>query len=518
MNDTIIDTGFNFDNSYAEQLEGFYVSLKGDKAPAPALVKLNQSLAALLGLDLVALKESDLAAMFSGGMTLKGASPLAQAYAGHQFGGFSPQLGDGRALLLAEVIDAQGDRYDIQLKGSGRTMFSRGGDGKAALAPVLREYLLGEAMFALGVPTTRALAAVTTGEQVYREGMLPGAVLARVASSHLRVGTFEYFAARGEADKVKQLADYTIQRHFPELKDAPARYLGLLRAVCEKQALLVANWMCLGFVHGVMNTDNVTISGETIDYGPCAFIDHYDPAAVFSSIDRQGRYAFGNQSSISQWNLARLAETLLPLIHSDQEESVRLATDEVIAFEARYQSFWLDGMRKKLGLSTIEERDHDLATALHTAMAGQNVDFTLLFRGLSALVPGYVAPGAVVQDKISAVPDKGDVEGKLSAVRDLFDDPQAFDQWYATWLERLARDSMTVDKRIASMNAVNPIYIPRNHKVEEALQAAEQDANYVLFEKLMQVLEKPFEQRDGLEDYVGPAPKEFGPYKTFCGT
>ena len=501
MTDTMIDTGFNFDNSYAEQLEGFYVSLKGDKAPAPTIVKLNQSLAALLGLDLAALKESDLAAMLSGGMTIKDASPLAQAYAGHQFGGFSPQLGDGRALLLAEVIDTQGARRDVQLKGSGRTSFSRGGDGKAALAPVLREYLIGEAMFALGVPTTRALAAVTTGEQVYREGALPGAVLARVASSHLRVGTFQYFAARGEADKVKQLADYTIQRHFPELKGAPDRYLGLLRAVSEKQALLVAKWMCIGFVHGVMNTDNVTISGETIDYGPCAFIDFYDPAAVYSSIDRQGRYAFGNQSAITQWNLARLAETLLPLIHSDQEESVRLATNEVIAFEARYQSLWLEGMRKKLGLATIEESDHDLATALHTAMADQKVDFTLLFRGLS-----------------SVVPDQNGVEGKLSAVRDLFDEPQVFDQWYASWLERLARDSMTVDKRIASMNEVNPIYIPRNHKVEEALQAAEQDANYALFEELMQVLEKPFEQRDGLEAYEAPAPKDFGPYKTFCGT
>lgn len=495
MTDRHIDTGLNFDNSYAEQLEGFYAPFIGDKAPAPKLISLNRSLAETLGFDLNGLKEEDLASIFSGGALLKDASPLAQVYAGHQFGGFSPQLGDGRALLLAEVLDDNNERYDIHLKGSGRTPFSRGGDGKAVLGPVLREYILGEAMHGLNVPTTRALAAVSTGEQIFRDEMLPGAVLARVASSHLRVGTFQFFAAREENDKVKQLADYTIERHFPELMGSKDQYLGMLRAVCNRQASLLAQWMHVGFVHGVMNTDNMTISGETIDYGPCAFIDGYDPAAVFSSIDRQGRYAYGRQSAMAQWNLARFAETLLPFIDPDNDEAIRLATAEIVAFDEQYQMLWLEGMRTKLGLSSSEDADLDLVNELHFAMEGQNVDFTMLFRGLSNAA-----------------------QGDVNTVRRLFDDPEKFDKWTVVWSERSVRDPMALAERVTLMNSVNPIYIPRNHKVEEALKVAEKDSNFEPFEKLMTVLAKPFEQREGLEEYAVPAPSDFGAYKTFCGT
>jgi len=490
---------FNFDNSYAEQLEGFYTACIGDVAPSPKLLKFNQPLADELGLGLGraldGLPTDEIAAIFSGGTSLQGAMPLAQVYAGHQFGGFSPQLGDGRALLLGEVIDCHGARQDIHLKGSGRTAYSRGGDGKAALGPVLREYIMGEAMHALNVPTTRALAAVLTGETIMRDRPLPGAVLTRTASSHLRVGTFQFFAARGESDKVKQLADYTIQRHFPELKNSATPYLDLISAVRDRQAALVARWMLLGFVHGVMNTDNMTISGETIDYGPCAFIDHYDPAAVFSSIDKQGRYAYGNQPSMAQWNLARLAETLLPLIDPNSEQAINLATHEINTFNECYQGQWLVGMRTKLGLSTEEEGDLTLAQDLHQAMEAEHVDFTQLFRGLA-----------------------GATQDNTDAVEGLFDNPERFNQWQLRWRERLSRDPMQTAARITSMNAVNPIYIPRNHKVEEALQAAERDADYAPFEKLMAVLANPFEPREGLDDYAAPAPVEFGPYKTFCGT
>jgi len=495
MIDQKINVDFKFDNTYAEKLEGFYVPFIGDQAPDPKLVSLNHSLADTLGLDLNSLSLVEVAAIFSGGISLTGCAPLAQVYAGHQFGGFSSRLGDGRALLLGEVIDRNGERYDIHLKGSGRTPYSRGGDGKAAIGPVLREYILGEAMNALNVPTTRALAAVTTGENVYREGLQQGAVLARVAESHLRVGTFQYFAAQGQNDKVKQLADYTIQRHFPKIKSDENSYISLLRAVCERQAVLLAKWMNIGFVHGVMNTDNMTISGETIDYGPCAFIDTYDPAAVFSSIDQQGRYAYGNQAHMAQWNLARLAETLLPLINSDSDEAVRMATEEVNAFSENYKALWLEGMRTKIGLTTMEEGDQALINDLLALMKEQSVDFTLLFRGLSDVV-----------------------QGEMEVVRSLFADPEPFNIWYEQWFERLARDPLELDARVLLMNSVNPVYIPRNHKVEEALQAAEKDQNYEPFEKLMSVLADPFVERKGLDEYALPAPSDFGPYRTFCGT
>ncbi len=374
---------FAFDNSYARDLEGFYVPWQGDAVPAPRLLRLNRALAEELGLDAAALDTPAGAEILVGKARPQGANPLAMAYAGHQFGGFSPQLGDGRALLIGEVLDPQGRRRDIHLKGSGRTPFSRGGDGKAVLGPVLREYLIGEAMHALGVPTTRALAALTTGEQIVREGPKPGAVLARVAASHLRVGTFQFFAARGETDRLRRLADYAIARHYPELADIPNPYLALLERVRDAQAALVARWVSVGFVHGVMNTDNMTISGETIDYGPCAFIDGYDPMAVFSSIDRQGRYAYGNQPTIAQWNLARFAEALLDLVEArDSADAVRQATEAINAFPEIYLHEWQARMRGKLGLQTEQPGDADLVRDLHAAMEGRDVDFTNFFRTL----------------------------------------------------------------------------------------------------------------------------------------
>lgn len=486
---------FVFDNSYAAELEGFYVPWQGENAPEPKIVHLNRDLAVELSLDPDALASEAGAEILAGSAAPEGSAPLAQAYAGHQFGGFSPQLGDGRALLIGELIDRHGVRRDLQLKGSGRTPFSRGGDGKAALGPVLREYLIGEAMHALGVPTTRALAAVTTGDQITRERLEPGAVLARVAASHLRVGTFEYFSARGEPEKVRQLADYAIRRHFPELAEADDRYLGMFRAVRDRQAATVAHWMSVGFVHGVMNTDNVTISGETIDYGPCAFIDGYERAAVFSSIDHQGRYAYGNQPAIAQWNLARFVETLLPLIDpEDNGRAIQLATVELEAFDSIYQVCWLRGMSAKLGLARTEAADLDLVNDLFQSMDGQDVDFTVLFRRLADTA-------------------RGDRE----EARALFDDPATFDAWLECWLLRLAREDGSAPSRASAMDRVNPLYIPRNHKVQEALDAAT-DSNLEPFRQLLSVLEHPFDRRKGLREYEGRAPDDFGPYRTFCGT
>jgi len=485
-----------FDDSYARDLEGFYVPWKGAEVPAPEVLRLNAPLAQELGLDPAALSGPGGAAILSGAAAPEGATTLAMAYAGHQFGGFSAQLGDGRALLLGEVINHAGSRRDIHLKGSGRTPFSRGGDGKAVLGPVLREYLLGEAMHALGIPTTRALAATLTGEQVIRQnGYEKGAVLARVAASHLRVGTFQLFAARGEADKVRRLADYAIQRHYPDVGTAPDRYLEFFCRVRDAQASLVAQWMLVGFVHGVMNTDNTTISGETIDYGPCAFIDNYDPKAVFSSIDQFGRYAYGNQPSIMQWNLARFAETLIDLVSpDDRDEAIRLLTNEVMAFPAHYQQLWLKGMRAKLGLLKELPDDLDLANDLLVAAEGQSVDYTKLFRSLA---------GFVRDDTASA--------------RTLFADSQQFDTWDRQYRRRLMAEDIAAAQRNGAMDRVNPIYIPRNHLVDAALTAAA-TGDMAPFDRLSAVLAAPFTVQDGAEAFAEPAPPDFGKFVTYCGT
>ncbi|RYG90588.1 YdiU family protein [Loktanella sp. IMCC34160] len=487
---------FPFDNSYARDLDGLYVPWEGAKVPGPEIVAFNHGLAGELGLDGATLDTSEGAAILSGSTAPLGAHPLAMAYAGHQFGGFSPQLGDGRALLLGEVIDRNGKRRDIHLKGSGRTPFSRGGDGKAVLGPVLREFLIGEAMHALGIPTIRALAAVTTGETIVRQdGPQPGAVLARVAASHLRVGTFQFFAARREMDKLRQLADYAIARHDPDLTGAPDRYLRFFERVQDRQADLLAQWVLVGFVHGVMNTDNMTISGETIDYGPCAFIDIYDPNAVFSSIDHHGRYAYASQPKIAQWNLARLAECLVPLIAPDDlDRGVAQATEVLEQFPAIYQEKWLNRVRPKLGLTGDELADLDLANGFFAAMEGQQVDFTQAFRRLAAAAGGQ--------------PDNA---------RALFLDPAPFDGWLEHWQARFDADRADPAQRIAAMNRANPIYIPRNHKVEEALSAAT-GGDFGPFRTLLEVLAEPYTERPGLEAFAAPAPDSFGPYTTFCGT
>ena len=489
--------GFHFDNSYARELDGFYAPWQAAQVPQPTLLKLNHALAAELGLDVGALDCPLGAAIFSGNLAPPGATPIAQAYAGHQFGGFSPQLGDGRALLLGEVIDSHSQRRDIAFKGSGRTPFSRGGDGKAALGPVLREYLMGEAMHALGIPTTRALAAVATGEQVLREsGALPGAVLTRVAASHLRVGTFQFFATRGTPEQLKRLADYAIERHDPELANSDQPYLAFLRAVTERQAALIARWMGVGFIHGVMNTDNMTISGETIDYGPCAFMDAYDPATVFSSIDRQGRYAYGNQPGIGQWNLARLAETLLPLLHTDPDEAVALASEVVNGFPERYQHHWRSELRRKLGLQDERAADDALVSDWLELLQAQRADFTLAHRRLAHFAHS----------------------GDATALRNLFADPAALNAWLPRWQARAESDA-TGEARAEQMRLANPLYIPRNHLVEAALTAAVEQGDQGPFERLLSVLQQPFEARPGFAAYEQPAPAEsMAAYRTFCGT
>jgi uncharacterized protein YdiU (UPF0061 family) len=486
---------FAFDNSYARDLEGLYVPWKAAQATRPKLVKLNYQLAEELGLDAAALDSDQGARIFAGNEAPEGAAPLAQAYAGHQFGGFVPQLGDGRALLLGEVIDRNGCRRDIQLKGSGRTPFSRRGDGHAALGPVLREYLIGEAMQAIGIPTTRALAAVATGDPVYRETALPGAVLTRVAASHIRVGTFQFFAARGEQEKLRRLADYVIDRHYPALKGEADVYVRLLEAVSERQAALIARWMHVGFIHGVMNTDNMAISGETIDYGPCAFMDHYDPATVFSSIDTHGRYAYGNQPKIAQWNLARFAETLLPLIDADEKRAIERATEIVNGFGRMYDERWLQGMRTKLGLFSEDEADLNLANGFLTAMLGNRVDYTLAFR--------YLADAALGHDH---------------RVRSLFADLSAYERWSEQWRARLAREAVDPEARAESMRRVNPAFIPRNHRVEEALSAAVEHNDYKPFETLLNILSRPFDDQPEFAEFTEPAPEGQGCYVTYCGT
>jgi uncharacterized protein YdiU (UPF0061 family) len=485
---------FEFDNSFVRDLQGLYEPWQAAPAPAPKLLVLNEGLAAELGVDARALATPDGVAVLVGTGTADGAAPVAQAYSGHQFGGFSPRLGDGRALLLGEVLAVDGRRRDLHLKGSGRTPFARGGDGKAAVGPMLREYVMGEAMHALGIPTTRALAVVATGEQIARDVMLPGAVLARVAASHLRVGTFQYAAGHPDPNLVRRLADYAIARHYPYAVEAANPYLAFFEGVVDAQASLVARWMLVGFIHGVMNTDNMTISGETIDFGPCAFMDAFDPATVFSSIDEGGRYAYGNQPRIAQWNLARLAETLLPLFDADTDAAVAAATEVLHSFPDRYDSYWGDGMRAKLGLGAAQPGDGELIDDLLALLHAQKVDFTSCFRALSASLLGETTPARL-----------------------LFVDGSTFDDWAVRWRTRLASHTREPQSIAAAMDQVNPVYIPRNHQVEEAL-AAGTGGDLGPFRRLLGVLAQPFDQRPGLELYAQPAPPSLGPYRTFCGT
>ena len=476
-----------FDNSYARLPDRFYVRLDPTPVAAPMLIRLNTGLAETLGIDPAALASPEGVAILAGNAVAPGSQPLAQAYSGHQFGHFSPQLGDGRANLLGEVVGRDGIRRDIQLKGSGPTPFSRRGDGRAALGPVLREYLISEAMFALGIPTTRTLAAVATGEAVIRETMLPGGVLTRVAASHIRVGTFQYFAAREDAEAVRLLADYAIQRHYPRAASAANPYRAFLDGVVARQADLMAQWLCIGFIHGVMNTDNCSVSGETIDYGPCAFMDEYDPGAVFSSIDEQGRYAYGNQPRIALWNLARLAECLIPLL-GDNEEA---AKDALAAFAPRFQAAYFGGLRRKIGLQTQREGDDGLTGDLLKLMAANRADFTLTFRRLA---------------------DAAD--GDAAGVRSLFADGAAFDAWLERWRDRL----MGEEAPAAAMRTVNPIFIPRNHLVEAALAAAVERGDFQPFEALLAVLARPFDDDPALALYATPPREAERVLQTFCGT
>jgi uncharacterized protein YdiU (UPF0061 family) len=477
----------SFDNTYARDLNGMHLPVTPQGWPDPQLLLLNEALALALGLNPDELRSPEGVAMLSGHAYPQTAQPLAMAYAGHQFGGFSAQLGDGRAALIGELIAPDGARVDLHLKGSGRTPFARGGDGRAVLGPVLREYLISEAMAALGIPTTRTLAATTTGDTVLRQnGLEPGAVLARVASSHLRVGTFQFFAARGETAQLRRLADYAIARHDPDLIGAPDRYLSFLQRVALRQVRLVAQWMGIGFVHGVMNTDNTTICGETIDYGPCAFMDRYDASTVFSSIDHTGRYAYGNQPAIIMWNLARLAEALLSLIDKDTDRAIDRATEVLEHARDAYQGAWLDVFAHKLALSAP---DADLIHDMHSLWDGQNVDFTSFFRALPAALDGDSAP--------------------LTA---LFDDPGALPGWLARYRALASKDAP------AMLRSRNPVYIPRNHLVEDALKAASFQGEMAPFMALLARLQSPFDDVGGNDMYKRPAKPDAEQIVTYCGT
>ena len=488
---------FPFDNSYARLPARLYARLDPTPVAAPRLVRVNTGLAESLGLDPEELASREGVEILAGNRIPDGAAPIALAYAGHQFGHFVPQLGDGRAILLGEIVGPDGVRRDIQLKGSGRTPFSRDGDGRAALGPVLREYIVSEAMAALGVPTTRALAAVTTGEPVRRETMLPGAVLTRVAASHIRIGTFQYLAARGDAETLRLLADHAIARHYPEAETAEQPYRAMLDAVVARQADLIARWMLIGFIHGVMNTDNTSIAGETIDYGPCAFMDAYDPATVFSSIDHAGRYAYGNQPSIALWNLTRFAETLLPLLAEDEDQAVAAAKESLSSFAPRFQRAYAAGLQRKIGLTTDREEDVALAQDLLERMAKNGADFTLTFRRLCDAAAG---------------PEND------ASVRTLFADPTAYDAWAVRWRRRLTEEPANPDARCAAMQAVNPAFIPRNHVVQAALDAAVTREDFGPFEELLEVLSRPYEDRPGYERYAAPPAPEERVQQTFCGT
>ena len=485
--DTAPEFGWQFENTYADLPKEFFIEVSPARFRAPQVAMLNHCLATELGLSLPT-DESAVAAVFAGQTIPDGARPIAQAYAGHQFGSFT-MLGDGRAILLGEHCTPDGRLVDVQFKGSGPTSYSRGGDGLAALGPMLREYIVSESMHALGIPTTRSLAVVTTGEKVRRETQLPGAILTRVAASHIRVGSYQYAASPRGEPAVRRLADYTIARHYPELVGEPQPYLALLQAVIDRQASLIARWQLVGFVHGVMNTDNMAVSGETIDYGPCAFLDEYHPDTVFSSIDDGGRYAYKNQPSIAQWNLCRLAEALLPLLDADTDNAVALATDAIRRFTSAFDRYWLGGMRRKLGLQQEEPEDRDLIQALLSGMQHTRADFTVTFRQLA---------------ETGTLPPDVENDGPLQ-------------KWRSQWLERLGREGQTPKSAGPGMRAVNPAVIPRNHRVEEALAAVEQDDMTVLHD-LLAVLEKPFDTSAVPCKYQQPPPADRPRYRTFCGT
>jgi uncharacterized protein YdiU (UPF0061 family) len=481
------------ENNFARLPPRFFSRVDPTPVAAPRLIKWNHALAEQLQLNLES-NEQRLAQIFSGNSPLS-SEPLAMVYAGQQFGHFVPQLGDGRAILLGETRDTRNRLQDIQLKGSGKTAYSRGGDGRAALGPVLREYIVSEAMTALGVPSTRTLAAVATGENVYREGPVPGAVLTRIAASHVRVGTFQYFAARGDTEAVRILADFVIERHYPQIAGTDSRYRKLLENVVQRQAALIARWLQVGFIHGVMNTDNTTVSGETIDFGPCAFLDAYDPNAVFSSIDRHGRYAYSNQAPIAQWNLARFAETLLPLIDAEPQRAVAVATEAVNAFGPAFEDYWLAGMRSKLGLAMAHANDAGLIQQLLDIMQRTGADFTQTFRALCALTASDADGSAV-----TLINDSG------------------FNEWLAAWRARGAAEKLSPLERAELMRSANPKYIPRNHRIEQLITAAVQRDDFSLFETLLAVLARPYDEQPAAEDYAAAPSAGERVLETFCGT
>ena len=478
---------FNFDNTYANLPDLMATKLAPIAVKKPELIIFNNELADKLSLDFSNINDQELAEIFSGNTLPEGSVPLAQAYCGHQFGHFV-MLGDGRAILLGEHLNKQGKRFDIQLKGSGQTPYSRNGDGRAALGPMLREYLISEAIHALNIPTTRSLAVVSTGEGVQRETNLKGAILTRIASSHLRVGTFQYVAAKQDLETLKKLVHYSVDRHYPELKDEPNLAIGLFKAVMKKQIKLIVNWMRVSFIHGVMNTDNMTISGETIDYGPCAFMDQYDPKTVFSSIDHYGRYAFTNQPVIANWNLARFVETLLPLINPDQEQALKIAENLIGEFDDLYQDAFHEMMKKKLGFITDEDNDKMKINSLLKLMHKNQSDYTNTFR--------YLTNKKTPQDKLLNDPD--------------------FIIWENEWQKRIEKNQ-SKEEAIKLMMQNNPIFIPRNHLVEEALSDAN-DGNMEKFEKLLKVIKAPYHDHTDQFMYTKPAPTGDGVYKTFCGT
>lgn len=489
---------FHFNNSYADLPERFHQKVNPTKVNDPSMIQFNTELAAELGLP--NLDEASLVQIFSGNQVPEGAEPLAQAYAGHQFGHFVPQLGDGRAILLGEIIDKDGKRRDLQLKGSGRTQFSRSGDGRAWLGPVIREYIVSEAMYALGVPSTRSLAAVLTGEDIYRESKLPGAILTRVASSHIRIGTFEYFAARRDTEGIRTLANYVIDRHYPEIKEATNPYETLLQTVSQKQSDLILEWMSFGFVHGVMNTDNMSVAGETIDYGPCAFMDSYDPDTVFSSIDRYGRYAYQNQAAIVKWNLSCFANTLLPLIHSDQQIAIDMCSKILDSFESEFSEKLLSRFLRKIGIEKQSESDNQLVSDLLNLMYKFKADFTLCFRYLSDIL---------LEDSDSS---------KFYALFDDVDSCRAeLDLWIGKWRLRLQEEG-DIDTVAMKMKKLNPAFIPRNHRIEEAIQQAHQHHDFSYMKKLLEILSNPFKDQDSEMEYMQPPINKNQAYVTFCGT